>query len=187
MEILEKYIDLNNSCLDKEKKTKVMNILFKYREAFSLRDEIGTYPNIEVEIDVTDKSPFFIRPYHVREEDKAFIDKEMKWLCYMGILKEGFSAYSSLVMLISRKSTKNKREVTDFRHLNLRISQKNLAYPLVRDIFSVLGNSKCKVLSVLYLKDAFHSLRLSENSKRYCGILPYLAVLLTCIRECLWD
>ena len=38
---------------------------------------------------------------------------------------------------------------------------------------SVLGNSKCEVLSVLDLKDAFHSLRLSENSKRYCGILPY--------------
>ena len=59
-------------------------------EAFSLRDKIGICLNIEVEIDVTDKSRFFIRPYHVKEEDKAFIDKEMKWLCYMGILKEGF-------------------------------------------------------------------------------------------------
>ena len=38
---------------------------------FSLRDEICTCPNIKVEIDVTDKSPFFIRPYHVREEDKS--------------------------------------------------------------------------------------------------------------------
>ena len=26
---------------------------------------------------------------------------------------------------------------------------------------------------MLDLKDAFHSLRLSEDSKRYCGILPY--------------
>ena len=38
-EILEKYINLNNSCLDKKEKTKVMDMLFKYREAFSLRDE----------------------------------------------------------------------------------------------------------------------------------------------------
>ena len=68
-EILEKYINLNNSCLSKKKKIKVMDMLFKYREAFSLRDEIGTYPNIEEEIDVTDKSPFFIRLYHVGEED----------------------------------------------------------------------------------------------------------------------
>ena len=37
----------------------------------------------------------------------------------------------------------------------------------------MLGDSKCKVLSVLDQKDAFHSLRLSENSKKYCGILLY--------------
>ena len=89
----------------------------------------------------------------------------------MGILKEGFSAYSSPVMLIRRKLTKDKRVVTDFRHLNVRIAKTNLAYPLFRDMFSVLGSSKCEVLSVLDLKDAFQSLRLSENSKRYCGIL----------------
>ena len=63
--------------------------------------------------------------------------------------------------------------MTDFRHLNIRIAKNNLAYPLFKYTFSVLGSSKCEVLSVLDLKDAFHSLRLSENSKKYCGILPY--------------
>ena len=76
-------------------------------------------------------------------------------------------------MLISRKLTKDKRVVTDFGHLNVRIAKNNLAYPLVRDMFSVLGSSKCKVLLVLDLNDAFHSLQLSENSEKYCGILPY--------------
>ena len=108
-EILEKYINLNNSCLNKEEKINVME-MYKYKEVFSIRDEIGTCPNIEVEIDVTDKSPFFIRTYHIREEDKAFIDKEMMWLCYMGILKEGSSVYSSPMMSISRKLSKDKRE-----------------------------------------------------------------------------
>ena len=172
-EILEKYIDLKTSCLNREGKVKVMDMLYKLKEAFSLRDDIGTCPNIEIETEVTDKSPFFIRPYHVREEDRAIIYKEMKGLCYMGILKEGFLAYSNLVMLISRKLTTDKRVVTDFRHLNVRIAKNNLAYPLVRDTFSVLGNSKYEVLSVLDLKDAFYSLRLLENSRKYCGILPY--------------
>ena len=94
--------------------------------------------DIEVDIDITDKSPFFIRPYDVREEDKAITDKEIKRLCYLSILKEGFLAYSSPVMLISRKLTKDKRVVTDFRHLNVRRANNNLAYPLVRDTFSVL-------------------------------------------------
>ena len=66
-------------------------------------------------MDITDKTPFFIRPYHVKEEDKSILDKEMKRLCYLGILKEGFSAYSSPVMLISRKMTQDKRVVTYFR------------------------------------------------------------------------
>ena len=77
-------------------------------------------------------------------------------------------------MLISRKLTQDKRVVTDFRHLNVRIAKTNLAYPLLKDTFSVLESSKCKVLSVLDLKDAFHFLRLSENSKKYCRIPPYI-------------
>ena len=88
-------------------------------------------------------------------------------------MKEGLLAYSSPVMLISRKLTKHKRVVTNFRHLNVRIAKNNLAYPLLKDTFSVLGSSICEVLSVLDLKDAFHCLRMSENSKKYCGILPY--------------
>ena len=77
-DILDKYIDLDNSCLSKEEKKEVMDLFYRYKEAFSLRDEIGICPNIEVEFDVTDKSPFFIRLYHVGEEDKVFIDKVMK-------------------------------------------------------------------------------------------------------------
>ena len=57
-EILDKYIDLDNLCLSKEKRIEVMDMSYRYREAFTLRDEIGTHPNIEVEIDVTGKSPF---------------------------------------------------------------------------------------------------------------------------------
>ena len=38
-EILEKHVDLETSCLNKEEKNKVMDMLYKYKEAFSLRDE----------------------------------------------------------------------------------------------------------------------------------------------------
>ena len=57
-EILDRYINLDNSCVNEEEKREVMDILYRFREPFSLRDEIGTCPNIEVEIDVTDKSRF---------------------------------------------------------------------------------------------------------------------------------
>ena len=71
--------------------------------------------------------------------------------------REGFSAYLSPVMLISRKVTKDNRVVTDFRYLNVRIAKNNLTYPLLKDTFSVLGSSSCEVFSVLDLEDSFYS------------------------------
>ena len=120
-------------------------------------------------------------------EDRVVLDKDMRRLCYLGILKKGFSAYSSPVMLINRKMTSDKRVVTDFRHLNMRIAKNNLAYPLLRDTFALLESSKCAVMSVLDLKDAFLSLRLLGKSQKYCGILPYFGSTHICIKGCLWD
>ena len=162
-EILDKYINLKDSCLDVKERKQVIEMLYEYKDVFSLRDEIGMCPNIEANIEVTDNSPFFIRPYHVKEEDRAVLHKEMRRLCYLGILKEDFTAYLSPVILISRKLTSDKRIVTEFCHLNMRIAKNNLAYLLLRDTFSLLGSSKCEVMSVLDLKGAFHSLQLSEK------------------------
>ena len=47
----------------------------------------------------------------------------------------------------------------------MHITKNNLAYLLLKDTFSMLGSSKCEVMSVLDLKDAFHSLQLMENLK----------------------
>ena len=66
-EIIESIITLSQSCLSKEKLKDFYKMLVKYREAFSLRDEIGTCSNIEVYLHVIDTSPFFIRPFQVKE------------------------------------------------------------------------------------------------------------------------
>ena len=110
----DKYIDLRGSCLDETERKQVMEMLYEYKDVFSLRDEIGMCPNIEVNIEVTDNSPFFIRPYHVKEEDRFVLDKEMRRLCYLGILKEGFWAYSSPVMLISQKMISDTKSCNRF-------------------------------------------------------------------------
>ena len=62
-EILDKYINMDKLCLTRKEKEEVRDLLYEYKDAFSLRDEIGTCPNIEVGVDVVDKSLFFIRPY----------------------------------------------------------------------------------------------------------------------------
>ena len=172
-EIMYEKIDLSNSALSRKEKVKLMKMLIKYRDAFSLRDEIGECPNLEADIKVIDGSPFFVRPFPISEGDKPFMDKQMERLVSLGILSKNSTSHSSPVMLITRKLTKDKRPVVDFRLLNTRILRRNTSIPLMSDVLSILGNSKCEVVSCVDIKDAYHSKRLTDKSKEYCGILPY--------------
>ena len=172
-QILCKYIDLSKSKLDEHDQAVLMDIILEHKEAFSLRDEIGQCPNIRIDIDVIDDSPFFVRPFPISEEDKPIMDWQMQRLVSLGILTRNTTSHTSPVMLITRKITKDKRPVVDFRLLNTRIKRHNTATPLMRDISQMLGKAQSKILSCVDLKDAFHSLRLTDKAKDFCGILPY--------------
>ena len=52
-EILENYVYLSDSDLNSAEKKSLYNILLKYKEAFSLRDEIGLCPNMEIELELS--------------------------------------------------------------------------------------------------------------------------------------
>ena len=172
-ECIEKFVDLSDSDMTEKEKKNLYKLLYKYREAFSLRDEIGLCKNMEVELELKDETPFFIRPFPIKESDKDIVDKEMRKGCLLGILKKGMSSYSSPIMLIPRKLSGIPRIVTDFRHLNSRLVTLQPSIPFVRDAIQILGASGCEVLSLADLRDAYHTLRLSEKSKKYCGITPY--------------
>ena len=80
--IMYEKIDLSNSALNRKEKARLMKMLIKYRDAFSLRDEIGECPNLEADTKVIDESPFFVRPFPISESDKPFMDKQMERLVY---------------------------------------------------------------------------------------------------------
>ena len=194
-DILRKYIDLSQSILNTSEKEELMQIILKHKSAFSLRDEIGECPNIKIDIDVIDESPFFVRPFPISEEDKPIMDKQMQRLCSLKILSRNTTSHTSPVMLITRKVTRDKRPVVDFRLLYTRIKRHNTATPLLRDIYQMLGKAQSTVLSYVDLKDAFHSLKLTDKAKDYCGILPYFCSphyryevmpMGLCISPCKW-
>ena len=97
----------------------------------------------------------------------------MERLVSLEILSKNSPSHTSHVMLITRKLTKDKRPIVDFRLLNTRILRRNTSMPLMSDVLSILGNTECEVVSCVDIKDAYHSIRLTEKSKEYCGILPY--------------
>ena len=64
-QILYEKIDLSQSHLTKEK-AKLMKLIIKYRDVFSLRDKIGACPNLMADIKVIDELPFFVRPISLK-------------------------------------------------------------------------------------------------------------------------
>jgi hypothetical protein len=172
-QILDKQLDLSKSDIGPKEKKKLIGMCKHYKKAFSLRDEVGECPEIKVHIDLHDTSPFFVRPFGIAEDDKPHMDWQMQRLVHLGVLTKNSTSHTSPVMLISRKVTADKRAVVDFRVLNTRVIRRNTTTPLMRDILSTLGRSTIQALSCIDFKDAFHSLKLDEESKEYCGIVPY--------------
>ena len=131
----------------------------------AIRDEIGKCSDLVADIKVIGESPFFVRPFTLSETDKPFMDQQMERLVSLGILTKNSTSHTSPVMLITRKLTNDKRPVVDFR--------RSTSIPLMSDVSSILGNSECEVVSCVDIKDVYYSIKLTETSKEYCGILPY--------------
>ena len=108
-------LNLKDSILNKKEKEEFLTKVEQFTDVFSLRDEIGTCPFIEVHLKLKDETPFFVRPYPMREEQKKVIQKEIK---HLGIIRKGLTGYSSLVVLVKWKNQNLYQVCSDFRIQN---------------------------------------------------------------------
>ena len=69
-QILESAVDLSQSCLKCALKIEFFDLLEKYKDAFSLRDDIGLAPHMEVHLDLTDKTFYSERRYEKQNRQK---------------------------------------------------------------------------------------------------------------------
>ena len=60
IEILRQKLNLEDSLLDEKGKEKFLTKKNDFHDVFSLRDEIGTCPFIEVHLKLKDETPFFV-------------------------------------------------------------------------------------------------------------------------------
>ena len=103
-ELLRMKLNLADCALDDKGKEDFVAKAYNFHDVFSLRDEIGTCPFIEVHLKLKDETPFFVQPYPMHEEQKKVIQKEMDRLKHLGIIQKGLTGYSSLVVLAKWKN-----------------------------------------------------------------------------------
>ena len=148
-------LNLKDSVLDEKGKEEFLEKVQQFTDVFRLRDEIGTCPFIEVHLKLKDETPFFVRPYLMREEQKKVIQKEMDRLEHLGIICKGLTSYSSPVVLVKQKNQNLYRVCSDFCILNEKLVKINHAFPLVGDCLEQLGRKICHYLSTIDLRDAW--------------------------------
>ena len=158
MQILKTKIKLDDSILNEKQKLEFYQMIDKNKDIFSIRDKIGTCPQIQVHLKLRDETPFFVRPYPIHEEQKVIVKREMDRLVHLGIIKKGLTGYSSPVLLVKRKQQNLFHVCTDFRVLNDRLVRINHAFPVVRGCIEGIGKSNCQVMSILDLRYAYHTL-----------------------------
>ena len=127
-------LNLKDSVLDEKGKEEFFTKVEQFTDVFSLRDKIGTCPFIEVHLKLKDKTPFFVRPYPVREEQKKVIQKEMDGLEHLGIIQKGLTGYSSLVVLVKFKNQNLYQVCSDFCILNEKLVDQS-CFPISQRLY----------------------------------------------------
>lgn len=119
--------------------------------AFSEKDIVPS-DLVTMNIELTDKTPFKIRPYRAAADDQKAIDQTVsEWLA-AGIVSRSRSPFSSSVVVVNKKGGE-KRVCVDFRKLNAVTKAYVVRLPSIDEILSKLGGAK--FISTFDLKSGF--------------------------------
>ena len=149
----------------KENKERVLNLLAKYHDIFTLEEEeMGCTEATEHKIKVTDPKPFKERvrniPSGLLEEVKDHLDHMLD----VGAIKPSKSAWSNAVVLVQKKDG-GLRFCIDFQRLNARTRKDAFPLPQIHDAINALSGSKH--YTTVDLLSGFWQTPMEESSKQY--------------------
>ena len=151
-EILQMKLNLKDSVLDEKAKEEFLTNVEQFTDIFSLRDEIGTCPFIEVHLKLKDETPFFVRPYPMRKESHTKRNGQTRAFRYYLERTDWLQLTGCLSKMENSKSIPS---CSDFCILNEKLVKIKHAFPLVGDCIEQLGRKKCHYLSTIDLTDDF--------------------------------
>jgi len=158
--------EINLNHLNDEQKRKIVNVLYKYRDAIAVREEIGKANFIEHEIYVDNNQPPIATPqYRVPYAARKIIDDHVQKLLRQGVIEPSKSPWSSPVLLVRKHNSNEFRFCVDFRKLNT-IIKKDL-YPIPRIDDTLENLQGASIFSTLDFTNSFHQIPLAENSREY--------------------
>lgn len=163
------FEDIPVGPVSQEEKTQLFNLLAEYRDCFAQTlEELGCATTTQMDIRLTDDSPFTYRPYRMSRTEQNRVKEIIEELLANDIIRESDSNYCSPILLVKKKNGE-ERMCIDYRKLNRMTIKDNHPLPRVDDQVDRLQGSV--YFTSLDLKSGYHQISLTEESKRYTSFV----------------
>ena len=157
--------------LTQSQKGELVKLILKYPTAFSQSaTDIGLTDLMSHDIDTAGARPVFTRQYPIPYAYREQVRDQISKLRDAGVVEKSECGYWNSPIVVVKCKTFGEdqpkiRICLDLREVNKIIRQKMPVYPMPRitDILTKLG--KAKYMSILDLKQAYNTIRLTERAK----------------------
>ena len=143
----------------------VEELVFKNLDVFAFKDsQVLASDLVKMKIDLTDKTPFKIKPYRLSLNDQKVVDKAVREWEESGIICRSRGPYSSSTVVVDKKDG-SKRVCIDFRRLNKITKPYVYPLPTIDQILGKLGGAQ--YISTFDLKSGFFAVGIEPSSRDY--------------------
>ena len=141
------------------------NLIRQYSNTFHVDgDEHESVPNYEYKIEIKDENARIkSKSYPIPQNAEKEVHRQINELLRVGIISKHMSDHVNPLVVV--KSKNKVRLVLDLRETNKLIKDTVFEMPDLRDSLSKLGNKN--IFTTLDLKQAFLSIKLSPESRKY--------------------
>lgn len=149
--------------LNENERSKILSVIYRHRNAISVRNEIGRANFINHKIFTDPIPPIFSPQYRVPYASRKIIEEHVAKLLEQGIIEPSSSAWSSPVLLVKKHSSNEYRFCVDFRRVNAVIKKDLYPIPRIDDTLESLNGAS--IFTTLDMKNSFHQIPLDEGSR----------------------
>lgn len=128
--------------------------------------------NLELELVMKpNHQPFFYNPRRLSHNEKEAVKEIINDLLSRNIIRPSDSQYGSPIVLVRKKNGKYRMAI-DYRELNKMTERDHFPIPRIDEQIDSLRDKK--YFTRLDLKDAFHHIKLKENSIPYTAFVTFM-------------
>ena len=154
--------------LNEEERGKLLELLCKYRHAFSVDDnDIGTTNVIKHKIIPKSSKVVYRRQYRHSEAQHKQIEEEVEKLLDSGVIKESMSPFNSPVLMVPKSEKGKWRFCLDCRYINDLTEDQYFPIPLIDEVMDSLAGSS--IFSNMDMTTGYHQVDLDKETSDMCA------------------